>query len=115
MARKEILLGNYIVNENSSPYVIAEIGINHNGDLQIAKKLIDAANACGCANYTRIVRKCLEMSQNELKLTIVSDLAFIYPTTEVLHTPMFAAALFTRALNYITTSSSSTDRIKMKG
>ena len=28
------------------------------------------------ANYTRIVRKCLEMSQNELKLTIVSDLAF---------------------------------------
>ena len=67
------------------------------------------------ANYTRIVRKCLEMSQNELKLTIVSDLAFIYPTTEVLHTPMFAAALFTRALNYITTSSSSTDRIKMKG
>jgi hypothetical protein len=55
------------------------------------------------------------MSQNELKLTIVSDLAFIYPTTEVLHTPMFAAALFTRALNYITTSSSSTDRIKMKG
>ena len=29
------------------PYLIAEIGINHNGDLQIAKKLIDAANACG--------------------------------------------------------------------
>ncbi len=28
------------------PYLIAEIGINHNGDLQIAKKLIDAAFAC---------------------------------------------------------------------
>lgn len=27
------------------PYFIAEIGINHNGDLQIAKKLIDAASA----------------------------------------------------------------------
>jgi len=28
------------------PYLIAEIGINHNGDLQLAKKLIDAAHAC---------------------------------------------------------------------
>lgn len=28
------------------PYLIAEVGINHNGDLQIAKKLIDAAFAC---------------------------------------------------------------------
>lgn len=28
------------------PYFIAEIGINHNGDLNIAKKLIDAAFAC---------------------------------------------------------------------
>jgi len=28
------------------PYLIAEIGINHNGDLQIAKRLIDAAHAC---------------------------------------------------------------------
>lgn len=46
MAKKEILLGNHIVNERSFPYMIAEIGINHNGDLQIAKKLIDAANAC---------------------------------------------------------------------
>lgn len=46
MAKKEILLGNYIVNEKSFPYIIAEIGINHNGNLQIAKKLIDAANAC---------------------------------------------------------------------
>ena len=28
------------------PYLIAEIGINHNGDINIAKKLIDSANAC---------------------------------------------------------------------
>lgn len=30
----------------TNPYFIAEIGINHNGDTQIAKKLIDAAFAC---------------------------------------------------------------------
>jgi len=28
------------------PYLIAEIGINHNGDIQIAKRLIDSAFAC---------------------------------------------------------------------
>ena len=32
----------------SSVFVIAEIGINHNGDLALAKKLIDAAKAAGC-------------------------------------------------------------------
>ena len=28
--------------------VIAEIGINHNGDLALAKKMIDLASAAGC-------------------------------------------------------------------
>ena len=28
--------------------IVAEIGINHNGDLEIAKKLIDMAKKCGC-------------------------------------------------------------------
>jgi len=31
-----------------SPYIIAEIGANHNGDMQLAKKMIDAAIICGC-------------------------------------------------------------------
>ena len=30
------------------PFVIAEIGINHNGDIIIAKKLIDVAKNAGC-------------------------------------------------------------------
>ena len=29
-------------------HIIAEIGINHNGDLDIAKKLIDVASLSGC-------------------------------------------------------------------
>lgn len=29
-------------------FVIAEIGINHNGDLDLAKSLIDMASRCGC-------------------------------------------------------------------
>ena len=37
------------------PYLIAEIGINHNGDLNIAKQLIDATNACGwhCVKFQK--------------------------------------------------------------
>ena len=29
-------------------FIIAEIGINHNGDIQIAKKLIEMASKTGC-------------------------------------------------------------------
>tara|TARA_A100001515_G_scaffold43035_1_gene33950 strand:- start:1804 stop:2652 length:849 start_codon:yes stop_codon:yes gene_type:complete len=37
------------------PYFIGEIGINHNGDMNIAKKLIDAVNACSwdCAKFQK--------------------------------------------------------------
>ncbi len=42
-------------NNQKEIYLIGEIGINHNGDLQIAKKLIDAVNACGwnCAKFQK--------------------------------------------------------------
>ena len=43
-----INLGNRPVGDNNPVYVIAEIGINHNGDINIAKKLIDKAVECGC-------------------------------------------------------------------
>ncbi|NQV81339.1 MAG: N-acetylneuraminate synthase family protein [Alphaproteobacteria bacterium] len=33
--------------EGQRPYIIAEIGANHNGDLGLARKMIDAAKACG--------------------------------------------------------------------
>ena len=39
----------------TKPYLIGEIGINHNGDMQIAKKLIDAVAACewDCAKFQK--------------------------------------------------------------
>jgi N-acetylneuraminate synthase len=39
----------------TKPYLIGEIGINHNGDIQIAKKLIDAVSACewDCAKFQK--------------------------------------------------------------
>lgn len=45
---KQVKIGERPVGEGCPIYVIAEIGINHNGDLQIAKKLIDTAFNAGC-------------------------------------------------------------------
>ena len=47
MPAKEIKIGNSLIKDGITPYFIAEIGINHNGDMQVVKKLIDAANATG--------------------------------------------------------------------
>jgi N-acetylneuraminate synthase len=43
-----VQIGNRTVGRGHPCYVIAEIGINHNGDLEIAKRLIDAAVLAGC-------------------------------------------------------------------
>jgi N-acetylneuraminate synthase len=43
-----IKIGDRTVGPGQPVYVIAEIGINHNGDLDIAKQLIDVAVGAGC-------------------------------------------------------------------
>jgi N-acetylneuraminate synthase len=44
---REIKLGNRLIGDEHPAYIIAEIGINHNGDLDIARKLIEAAHHAG--------------------------------------------------------------------
>ena len=44
---REIKIGNKVVGDGHPAYIIAEIGINHNGDLNIAKQMIDAAVHAG--------------------------------------------------------------------
>jgi N-acetylneuraminate synthase len=46
MAR-EMKIGNKIVGDGCQTYIIAEIGINHNGNVEIAKQMIDAAAFAG--------------------------------------------------------------------
>jgi len=43
------------LNNLKNPYFIGEIGINHNGDLNIAKRLMDGVYACGwnCAKFQK--------------------------------------------------------------
>ncbi|CCO23227.1 N-acetylneuraminate synthase family protein [Maridesulfovibrio hydrothermalis] len=36
------------ISQFCKPYIIAEIGANHNGDMKLARKLISEASKCGC-------------------------------------------------------------------
>lgn len=48
MGNKVVRLGERMVGPGHPCYVIAEIGINHNGSLETAKQLIDVAVESGC-------------------------------------------------------------------
>lgn len=43
-----VRIGDRLVGDGQPVFVIAEIGINHNGSLELAKKLIDGAIFAGC-------------------------------------------------------------------
>ncbi len=45
---KIVKIGSKMVGDGQPAYVIAEIGINHNGDIDLAKRLISVAVAAGC-------------------------------------------------------------------
>jgi len=43
-----VRIGSQLVGLNQPVFIIAEIGINHNGEVEVAKKLIDVAKDAGC-------------------------------------------------------------------
>ena len=44
---KKVRIGEHLVGEGEPCFIIAEAGVNHNGDITLAKKLIDAAREAG--------------------------------------------------------------------
>jgi N-acetylneuraminate synthase len=67
---RSVQIGNREVGEGHPTYLIAEIGINHNGDLDIAKKLIDAAALAGCDAVKfqkRTPELCVPEDQRDLR------------------------------------------------
>ena len=57
--KNKIIINKIEIGYDQPCYIIAEIGINHNGDIEIAKKLIDAAIECG-ANAVKFQKRNLE-------------------------------------------------------
>lgn len=47
--KRELTIGKHLINDESTCYVIAEIGQNHMGSVETCKQLIDAAHHAGCA------------------------------------------------------------------
>ena len=43
-----VAIGDILVGPGQPTYVIGEIGINHNGDVDIARQLIEVAAEAGC-------------------------------------------------------------------
>lgn len=60
-ATRPVAIGDFEVGPDQDVYVIGEIGINHNGDLDIAKQLIDVAEAAG-ANAVKFQKRTPEIS-----------------------------------------------------
>ena len=56
----ELKIGNRMVGDGHPCYMIGEIGINHNGDIEIAKKLIEMAEAIGC-NAVKFQKRTVEV------------------------------------------------------
>lgn len=48
IVRKEVKIKNKVIGDNHPCFISAELGINHNGSLELAKKLIDMAVEVGC-------------------------------------------------------------------
>ncbi len=48
MSKREIKVGARFIGDGHPVFVIGEIGINHNGDIEIAKKIIAGAKHAGC-------------------------------------------------------------------
>lgn len=70
---REVRIGNKMVGDGHPVYIIAEVGINHNGSLENAKRLIDAAHHAGVDAVKfqkRTPELCVPMDQrNQMRET----------------------------------------------
>ena len=56
----EVRIGNTAAGDGHPCFIVAEIGINHNGDVDLARKLIDVAVSAGC-NAVKFQKRTIEV------------------------------------------------------
>jgi len=71
---QEFRLGNRLIGDNQPPFVIAEVGINHEGEFEKAIQLVDAAAAAGadCVKFQCHITEA-EMIPTDMKPGEISD------------------------------------------
>ena len=73
MANQTIRIGkDAVVGEGAPPFLIAEIGLNHNGELRLARRLMDAAFACGW-HAVKFQKRTPEISTPEPQKSVMRD------------------------------------------
>ena len=77
MSRKNVMIGKDIVGDGYPTYIVAEIGINHNGSLDIAKHLIDVAVKYG-ANAVKFQKRTPEVSVPEEMRNVMRETPWGY-------------------------------------
>jgi len=63
----EVTIGGVKVGDGHSAFIVAEIGINHNGDIDIVKRLIDLAKFSGC-NAVKFQKRTVDVVYSKEEL-----------------------------------------------
>jgi N-acetylneuraminate synthase len=87
----EIKIGNTLIGDNHPCYVIAEIGINHNGDIDITKKLIDISVEAGC-NAVKFQKRTIEIVYSPKELARPRESPFGITNADLKHALEFGQA-----------------------
>jgi N-acetylneuraminate synthase len=72
MSRKRVRIGNRWVGEGEPVFVIAEIGINHNGSIELAKKMVEGAVRAGC-DAVKLQKRTPELCTPKEQWNVVRD------------------------------------------
>lgn len=75
--KREIQIGNKQVGDGHPTYIIAEIGINHNGRVEIAKELIKAASDAG-VDAVKFQKRTPELCVPEHQKSLMRDTPWGY-------------------------------------
>jgi N-acetylneuraminate synthase len=79
--KRNIQIGDRLVGDGQPVYIAAEIGINHNGELDIARELIDVAARTGCDAVKfqkRTPELCVPLEQrNKLRSTPWGEMTYM--------------------------------------
>ena len=75
----EVTIGGVKIGDGHPAFIVAEIGINHNGDIDLAKRLIDLAKPSGC-NAVKFQKRTLEVVYTSEELAKPRESPFGEPT-----------------------------------
>ena len=97
--RKTVNIGGKIIGENQPHYIVAEIGINHNGSLETAKKIIDNAVHCG-ADAVKFQKRTVEVVYTPEELARPRENVFGPTNGDLKHGLEFGLEEYTEIDNY---------------